>query len=73
MNIFYPIFYPVFKFPSKNEDHRSSIKFIKNNDKKKKPEEFNEQLAERLAERVEEDTFGGMDSRVAKWFFRDPK
>lgn len=73
MNTFYPIFYPVFKFPSKNEEHRSQIKFIKNNEQSAKVQEVNESPTERLAERIEEDTFGGIDSRIAKLFFRDPK
>lgn len=75
MNIFYPIFYPIFKFPSKNEDHRASIKFVKDKKKNDKNQKVDEQLAlaEKLELRVEESTFGGIDSRVAKWFFRDPK
>lgn len=73
MNIFYPIFYPVFKFPSKNEEHRSEIKFMKNKAQSAKDQVINEHPTERLVERIEEDTFGGIDSRIAQLFFRDPK
>jgi hypothetical protein len=73
MKIFFPIFHPIFRFPSVHPSEKRSIKFIKNkklNDEVKKKDE---QVTDELQLRTAEHTFGGVDPRVAWWFFYKSK
>ena len=69
MKIFYPIFHPIFRFPSRHQYEKRSIKFIKNKKLDDKSNQKDKQITPDAQPRLAENTFGGIDPRVAWWFF----
>jgi len=69
MKIFYPVFHPIFRFPSVHHSEKRSIKFVKNKKLGDKTNKKDEQIADKAQPKLAEHSFGGIDPRVAWWFF----
>ena len=69
MKTFYPIFHPIFRFPSVHQHEQRSIKFIKNKKLDDKAKQKDKQITDEVQPRLAENAFGGIDPRVAWWFF----
>ena len=69
MKIFYPIFHPIFRFPSVYQHEQRSIKFFKNKKLDDKANQKDKQITGEAQSRLAEYAFGGINLRVALWFF----
>ena len=73
MKIFFPIFHPIFRFPSAHYFEKRSIKFIKNKKLGDKVKKKDERVVDEAQPKLAEHVFGGIDPRVAWWFFYKSK